>query len=81
MQGHAAANIIPVVAFASINPEVAGGFEHQGYFALIDKKGYIRSRMDKFGNPIVYYLGIDKEGTDVQGTDLIIEDIIKLLKE
>ena len=67
--------------FASINPEVAGGFEHQGYFALIDKKGYIRSRMDKFGNPIVYYLGIDKEGTDVQGTDLIIEDIIKLLKE
>ena len=24
--------------FASVNPKVAGGFEHQGYFALIDKK-------------------------------------------
>ena len=23
--------------FASVNPRVAGGFEHQGYFALIDK--------------------------------------------
>ena len=67
--------------FASINPDVAGGFEHQGYFALIDKKGFIRSRMDKFGNPIVYYLGIDQEGIDVQGTDLIIEDISKLLRE
>ena len=67
--------------FASINPDVAGGFEHQGYFALIDKKGFIRSRLDKFGNPIVYYLGIDQEGIDVQGTDLIIEDISKLLRE
>jgi len=67
--------------FASINPDVAGGFEHQGYFALIDKKGFIRSRVDKFGNPIVYYLGIDQEGIDVQGTDLIIEDISKLLRE
>ena len=67
--------------FASINPDVAGGFEHQGFFALIDKKGFIRSRVDKFGNPIVYYLGIDEEGIDVQGTDLIIEDIIKLLRE
>lgn len=67
--------------FASINPDVAGGFEHQGFFALIDKKGFIRSRVDKFGNPIVYYLGIDEEGIDVQGTDLIIEDISKLLRE
>jgi protein SCO1/2 len=30
--------------FAGINPEVSGGFEHQGYFALIDKNGFIRSR-------------------------------------
>ena len=67
--------------FASINPDVAGGFEHQGFFALIDKKGFIRSRVDKFGNPIVYYLGVDEEGIDVQGTDLIIEDISKLLIE
>ena len=39
--------------FAGINPAVAGGFEHQGYFALIDKQGYIRSRVDRFDNPIV----------------------------
>ena len=67
--------------FASVNPDVAGGFEHQGYFALIDKKGYIRSRVDKFGNPIVYYLGIDEQDLETQGTDMIIEDISKLLKE
>ena len=45
--------------FASINPAVAG-IEHQGYFALIDKDGFIRSRQDDFGNPIVYYMGIDQ---------------------
>jgi len=67
--------------YASVNPQVAGGFEHQGYFALIDKSGYLRSRIDKFGNPIVYYLGIDQEDINVQGTDMIIEDIYKLLKE
>ena len=44
--------------FAGVNPAIAGGFEHQGFFALIDKNGYIRSRTDKDGNPIVYYLGI-----------------------
>ena len=46
--------------FASVNPRVAGGFEHQGYFALIDKNGFIRCRSDQFGNPIVYYMGIDE---------------------
>ncbi len=69
--------------FSSINPEVAGGFEHQGYFALIDKKGYIRSRLDSFGNPIVYYLGIDND-TDSEfpeGTEMLLEDIPKLLNE
>ena len=45
--------------FAGVNPAVAGGFEHQGFFALIDKNGYIRSRRDSNGNPIVYYLGIE----------------------
>ena len=44
--------------FASVNPRVAGGFEHQGYFALIDKNGFIRCRSDQFGNPIVYYLSL-----------------------
>ena len=32
--------------FAGINPDVAGGFEHQGYFALVDQEGFIRSRSD-----------------------------------
>ncbi len=68
--------------FASINPEVAGGFEHQGYFALIDKQGYIRSRIDSFGNPKVYYSGINElnpNGTD--DMDLLMEDIKQLLNE
>ena len=67
--------------FTSVNPRVAGGFEHQGYFALIDKKGFIRSRSDQFGNPIVYYMGIDEEDVEVQEVDLLIKDIEKLLKE
>lgn len=67
--------------FTSVNPRVAGGFEHQGYFALIDKKGFIRSRSDQFGNPIVYYMGIDEKDVEVQEVDLLIKDIEKLLKE
>ena len=68
--------------FASINPEVAGGFEHQGYFALIDKEGFLRSRVDDFGNPIVYYLGIEEENPIVlSGTEMLLEDVEKLLKE
>ena len=67
--------------FAGINPAVAGGFEHQGYFALIDKNGYIRSRVDRFDNPFVYYSGLDKEGEEIQDVDLLIEDIALLLKE
>ena len=67
--------------FAGINPAIAGGFEHQGYFALIDKNGYIRSRVNRFDNPIVYYSGLDKEGEQIQDVDLLIEDIALLLKE
>ena len=67
--------------FASVNPRVEGGFEHQGYFALIDKDGYIRSRTDQFDNPIVYYMGIDQKNIGIQEVDLLIEDIEKLLKE
>jgi protein SCO1/2 len=66
--------------FAGVNPAVAGGFEHQGFFALIDKNGYIRSRKDSNGNPIVYYLGIENLSADKQGIDMIKEDIRKLLK-
>lgn len=66
--------------FAGINPDVAGGFEHQGYFALVDQQGYIRSRTDSAGNPIVYYLGTDEENVDQQGTEMLLEDIPKLLE-
>lgn len=65
--------------FAGINPNVAGGFEHQGYFALVDQNGYLRSRRDSFGNPIVYYLGIPESELETQGTDMLLEDIQKLL--
>tara|TARA_Y200000002_G_scaffold382648_1_gene400502 strand:+ start:2524 stop:3219 length:696 start_codon:yes stop_codon:yes gene_type:complete len=67
--------------FAGINPSVAGGFEHQGYFALIDKNGYIRSRVDRFDNPIVYYSGLDLVDQDIQGVDMLLEDVELLLKE
>lgn len=67
--------------FAGINPNVAGGFEHQGYFALVDKKGYLRSRTDAHGNPIVYYLGIDEDDVPEQGTDMLLKDIKKLLDD
>ena len=67
--------------FAGINTAVAGGFEHQGYFALIDKNGYIRSRVDRFDNPIVYYSGLVRQDQDVQGVDMLLEDIERLLNE
>tara|TARA_B100001175_G_scaffold315130_1_gene326005 strand:+ start:3917 stop:4612 length:696 start_codon:yes stop_codon:yes gene_type:complete len=67
--------------FAGINPAVAGGFEHQGYFALIDKNGYIRSRVDRFDNPIVYYSGLDQIHLEMQGVDMLLEDVEILLKE
>ena len=66
--------------FSSINPEVAGGFEHQGFFALIDKNGFLRSRENGMGSPLVYYLGIDDEDSQFQGIDMIKEDIRKLLE-
>ena len=67
--------------FSSINEAVEGGFEHQGFFALIDKDGYIRSRANNFGTPIVYYSGITNENENVQGIEMIKKDIEKLLNE
>ncbi len=58
------------------NKKVNGGFEHSGLFALIDKEGNIRSREDDFGNPIVYYDGLEKKGVQQ-----IKQDISKLLAE
>lgn len=73
--------------YAAENAAVEGGFEHSGNFALIDKNGYIRSRKDEFGNPIIYYRGItsEEEGADdngeVQQISILKEDIKKLLNE
>ena len=62
--------------YAGQNGKVNGGFEHSGLFALIDKNGMIRCRKDNFGNPILYYDGLDKQGVwDIQ------HDIAILLKE
>lgn len=58
------------------NKNISAGFEHSGLFALIDKKGNIRCRKDNFGNPIVYYDGLEKKGVKE-----ITEDIKKLLNE
>ncbi len=67
--------------FSSINEKVAGGFEHQGFFALVDQNGYIRSRLNDYGTPLVYYSGISNENETVQGIEMIKEDIEKLLNE
>lgn len=73
--------------FAAQMPEAEGGFEHAGLFALIDKNGFIRSRMDRFGNPIVYYRGAitEQEGENDHGEEeqisILKQDIKKLLEE
>jgi len=65
----------------------AGGFEHSGNFALIDKNGFIRSRTDDYGNPKIYYKGIisEEEKYDEDGEEeeisMLKEDIKKLLAE
>ncbi len=67
--------------FANQDSNFIGGFEHQGYFALIDKDGYIRSRKDAFGNPIMYYLGVNDLNSTQQGIDMLFYDIKKLINE
>jgi protein SCO1/2 len=62
--------------YAGENNKAAGGFEHSGLFALIDKKGNIRCRKDNNGNPIIYY-----DGTEAEGIRMLKADIAKLLKE
>ena len=54
----------------------SGGFEHSGSFALVDKEGKIRCRKDEYGNPILYYDGLEDSGVKA-----IKEDIKKLLEE
>ncbi|MBC2838790.1 SCO family protein [Robiginitalea sp. SC105] len=72
--------------FAAETPDVPGGFEHSGLFALIDREGYLRSRKDRFGNPVVYYRGtISREDQanpegETEQISLLKEDILKLLE-
>lgn len=72
--------------YVAKNEEVEGGFEHSGHFALIDKEGFIRSRIEN-GNPIIFYNGIisEEEQVDDEGQKQEIsklkEDIAKLLEE
>lgn len=73
--------------FAAEAPQVPGGFEHSGLFALVDTEGYIRSRRDDYGNPIVYYRGAitEAQGQNAEGEteqiSILREDIRRLLDE
>ncbi len=73
--------------YTAKDAEVEGGFEHSGNFALIDKNGFIRSRITDSGNPLIYYNGIisEEEKIDDEGykeeISILKEDIAKLLKE
>lgn len=73
--------------FTAQMPDAPGGFEHSGMFALVDKKGFIRSRVDEFGNPLIYYKGTitENQGTNSEGErqqiTILKEDIVKLLNE
>lgn len=72
--------------YVAKDDDVPGGFEHSGHFALIDKQGYIRSRIEN-GNPLIFYYGVvsEDEKTDEEGQaqeiTMLKEDIAKLLKE
>lgn len=67
--------------------EAPGGFEHSGLFALIDTNGFLRSSIDNFGNPLIYYRAtitpeekVDDNGEREQIT-LLNEDINRLIEE
>ncbi|MEM7484116.1 MAG: SCO family protein [Bacteroidota bacterium] len=72
---------------ANEDESAPGGFEHSGMLALVDKEGYIRSRTDENGNPLIYYRGTitEKEGVNDEGEaqqiTMLKEDIKKLLLE
>ncbi|WP_026933440.1 SCO family protein [Christiangramia echinicola] len=71
--------------YAGEDADAAGGFAHQGMFALVDQEGFIRSRKDQFGNPLIYYRGsVERNKSVARGEeepqiDILIEDINKLL--
>ena len=65
--------------YAGVNDAEPGGFEHSGLFALIDKNGYIRSRVVRengYENPIKFY-----DGLDLKSIQMLKEDIENLLNE
>ena len=73
--------------YTASSSDFMDGFEHSGYFAIIDKEGYIRSRVDEFGNPKIYYKGsvdfnekLDNNGEAEEITILKV-DLLKLLNE
>ena len=66
--------------YAGKGDEAHAGFEHSGLFALVDKNGFIRSRKDEFGNPIMYYRALQEQTFPDQIKELK-EDIKLLLNE
>lgn len=66
--------------YAGKGDDSHAGFEHSGLFALVDKDGYIRSRKDEYGNPIMYYRAIQEQTFPDQIKELK-EDIKLLLNE
>lgn len=73
--------------YAGEDENAEGGFAHSGYFALVDREGYIRSRKDRYGNPIIYYRGsiprkaIVEPGEEEPQIDILIADAKKLVND
>ena len=73
--------------YTAASSDFIDGFEHSGYFALIDKQGFIRCRNDEFGNPKIYYKGsinyMDKLDSNGEAEEITVlkEDLLKLLNE
>tara|TARA_B100001287_G_scaffold147291_1_gene124007 strand:- start:1845 stop:2597 length:753 start_codon:yes stop_codon:yes gene_type:complete len=73
--------------YTAASDQFIDGFEHSGYFALVDKDGFIRCRQDRFGNPKIYYKGsvnfkekLDSNG-EAEEISVLKEDLLKLLNE
>jgi protein SCO1/2 len=57
------------------DPKIDSAFPHTDIFVLIDKKGVIRVRRDKLGNPVLYH------GLDSTSMSNLAEDIVLLSLE